>query len=80
MPPPDGQIFKNSFLGKFKHTVSMTVFISIVLIPGCKNDPDHYTRGIGIYPGDPREDFSPSIENGDACADRTNLKRKIKIG
>jgi hypothetical protein len=33
-------------------------------LPAATNAP--YTQGIGIYPGDPREDFSPSIVPADA--------------
>ncbi|MCX6255613.1 MAG: discoidin domain-containing protein [Bacteroidia bacterium] len=33
----------------------------LILIGGCKHRADHYTRGVGIYPGNPAEDFSPNL-------------------
>ncbi len=39
------------------------VFImSLTLFSGCSNNENfYYTRGTGIYPGDPEEDFAPSL-------------------
>jgi hypothetical protein len=33
----------------------------IALFPGCKQNSEKYTRGVGVYPGNPAEDFSPSL-------------------
>jgi hypothetical protein len=38
------------------------LFLS-VSITGCRNQ-DYYTRGVGIYPGNPPEDFSPELVPG----------------
>ena len=37
----------------------------LMLLAGCKQGSDNYTRGVGIYPGDPKEDFSPKLVSGD---------------
>jgi hypothetical protein len=34
-----------------------------MLAYGCKQGSDRYTRGIGIYPGDPAENFSPDLKS-----------------
>jgi len=36
--------------------VGLTIFLS-----GCRQNADKYTRGVGIYPGNPAEDFSPVL-------------------
>jgi len=28
---------------------------------GCKKNTDKYNHGVGIYPGNPQEDFSPNL-------------------
>ncbi|HZY24369.1 MAG TPA: discoidin domain-containing protein, partial [Bacteroidales bacterium] len=38
-----------------------TVFCLLVLLNSCKHKTDYYSRGVGIYPGNPREDFSPTL-------------------
>ncbi len=37
------------------------VICLLMLFAGCKQKSDHYTRGAGIYPGNPKEDFSPEL-------------------
>ncbi len=37
-------------------------FCFFVFCIGCNKDKNRYTRGIGIYPGLPGEDFSPALE------------------
>ncbi len=40
----------------------LVLFISIVIVLcGCHQKADYYTRGIGVYPGKPAEDFSPNL-------------------
>jgi len=36
------------------------IFLSAIFT-GCQQKSDNYTRGIGIYPGNPTEDFSPKL-------------------
>ncbi len=38
----------------------------LMLASSCNNADTHYTRGIGIYPGNPKEDFSPTFAEGSA--------------
>lgn len=33
----------------------------LILLSGCKQRADYYSRGVGIYPGKPAEDFSPTL-------------------
>jgi|GEM_PF-1674227 len=40
--------------------LSGIVFLA-ALFTACNQKAEQYTRGIGIYPGDPREDFSPVL-------------------
>jgi hypothetical protein len=48
-----------------KHTKSIFQFARLiflsVIFSGCQQKSDHYTRGIGIYPGNLAEDFSPKL-------------------
>ncbi len=37
------------------------IILLLISLSGCKQSPDRYTRGIGIYPGNPAEDFSPVL-------------------
>jgi hypothetical protein len=41
---------------------------------GCKQGKDHYTRGVGIYPGDPSEDCSPIL-----VVDRRNYRNIARL-
>lgn len=41
-------------------SVALAAFI-MLLFAGCNRNTDRYTRGIGIYPGRPSEDFSPRL-------------------
>lgn len=34
---------------------------SVLLLTGCKQNSVQYSRGVGIYPGNPSEDFSPAL-------------------
>ncbi len=38
------------------------LLIIIIFLAGCKHGDDYYSRGIGVYPGNPSENFSPSLE------------------
>ena len=38
-----------------------SVTCMLISITGCKQKTDSYTRGVGIYPGNPKEDFSPIL-------------------
>jgi hypothetical protein len=47
-------------------TTTRSIFVTAIfclsfLVTGCKLIPHIYNRGVGIYPGDPREDYSPSL-------------------
>jgi beta-galactosidase/beta-glucuronidase len=33
----------------------------LISLTGCRQTTDNYTRGVGIYPGSPKEDFSPNL-------------------
>lgn len=55
---------------KIFNILSLCGMVTSVLLGGCKQKnasiefqerSDYYTRGIGVYPGEPREDFSPSL-------------------
>ncbi|MFH0843143.1 MAG: discoidin domain-containing protein [Bacteroidota bacterium] len=37
------------------------IVLLVMLFAGCTLESGKYTRGVGIYPGDPGEDFSPSL-------------------
>jgi len=37
------------------------LFCLLVMFSGCKKEADYYTSGVGIYPGNPLEDFSPDL-------------------
>jgi beta-galactosidase/beta-glucuronidase len=37
------------------------VFCFLVLLSSCKQKTDYYSRGVGIYPGNPKEDYSPRL-------------------
>jgi hypothetical protein len=52
-------------------TFSLT---AIELLTTCKQDSDVYTRGIGIYPGNPTEDFSPAL-----APDNKNYRNLAKL-
>jgi beta-galactosidase/beta-glucuronidase len=51
-----------------KNKSALCIFLgilSIILsIGGCRQKTDYFTRGIGIYPGKPSEDFSPKLIAG----------------
>jgi hypothetical protein len=36
-------------------------FCFLVLLSNCKQKTDYYSRGVGIYPGNPKEDYSPNL-------------------
>ena len=46
----------------------------IILISACKQNDGKFTRGIGIYPGNPAEDFSPTL-----VADNDNYRNIAKL-
>ena len=35
------------------------------MLSSCTQNNNYYTRGVGIYPGNPKEDFSPELVKGD---------------
>ena len=37
------------------------ILIVTLFLTGCKHGDDYYSRGIGVYPGNPSEDFSPVL-------------------
>lgn len=46
----------------------------IILLQGCGKKTNYYTRGIGIYPGNPDEDFSPVL-----VADNNNYRNIARL-
>ncbi|MBE9511097.1 MAG: hypothetical protein IMY71_09480 [Bacteroidetes bacterium] len=46
----------------------------LISFSGCKNGADYYTRGVGIYPGNPAEDFSPNL-----VVDKINYRNLAKL-
>src|ERR1035437_4364000 len=38
-----------------------SVICLLIALAGCNQKSDKYTRGVGIYPGNPKEDFSPNL-------------------
>ena len=45
-----------------KNKLWLIIAASGMLIAGCKeNDSDHYSRGLGLYPGNPKEHFAPDL-------------------
>lgn len=47
----------------------ITIVLPAILLTCCKPQDKGYTRGIGVYPGNPDEDFSP-----DLCVDNTTYR------
>jgi hypothetical protein len=39
----------------------LLIVMLVLLYPGCRNEITDYTRGVGIYPGNPVENFSPDL-------------------
>lgn len=56
------KIIEDLFLNNIKSFLYPLALLLIIPFQACKNDDGQYSRGIGIYPGDPREDFSPVME------------------
>src|ERR1035437_2771918 len=50
------------------------IMCSLILFSGCNHNTDNYTRGIGIYPGNPSEDFSPTL-----VPDNVNYRNIAKL-
>ncbi len=50
------------------------VLCLVILLSGCKTNTGRYSRGIGIYPGDPAEDFSPAL-----VADKDNYRNLARL-
>jgi hypothetical protein len=40
------------------------IFLFLHMMSGCKQNTDKYNHGVGIYPGNPEEDFSPNLVPG----------------
>jgi len=58
-----------------KSVFSLTGIVCLlILFSGCKNGADYYTRGVGIYPGNPAEDFSPNL-----VVDKKNYRNLAKL-
>ncbi len=52
----------------------IVIFCLFLLISGCSQKTEKYTRGVGVYPGDPKEDFSPVL-----VADNDNYRNLAKL-
>jgi len=50
------------------------IFCSLTLCYGCQQKADNFTRGVGVYPGNPAEDFSPML-----VADNENYRNLAKL-
>src|ERR1035437_2678267 len=59
---------KNSFV------LLTGIICSLILSSGCNHNAEDYTRGVGIYPGNPSEDFSPTL-----VADNENYRNIAKL-
>lgn len=46
----------------------------LILFSGCKHGPDYYSKGVGLYPGNPAEDFSPAL-----ATDTGNYRNLAKL-
>jgi len=46
----------------------------VILFTNCKQKAEYYSRGVGIYPGNPAEDFSPKLS-----ADNENYRNIAKL-
>ena len=47
--------------------ISFILFSAFLAFTGCNSVNEDYTRGIGIYPGDKNEDFSPILKVDNDC-------------
>src|SRR4030042_6675742 len=60
-----------------KNTKSFYILAGIVMmsfmISGCSQKADSFSRGVGMYPGNPEEDFSPALVADNA--DYRNIAR-----
>jgi Exo-beta-D-glucosaminidase Ig-fold domain/Glycosyl hydrolases family 2/F5/8 type C domain/Glycosyl hydrolases family 2, sugar binding domain len=45
----------------YKYIILIIILFQALLLSACKHNSHDYTRGVGIYPGDPSEDFSPDL-------------------
>ena len=45
---------------RMRISIFLNVIVILFIIFGCNKGPDYYTKGVGIYPGDPSEDFGPA--------------------
>jgi len=61
---------------KTKHSLFILpgIVLMSIMIFGCSQKADKYTRGVGIYPGDPKEDFSPVL-----VTDNTNYRNLARL-
>jgi len=50
------------------------IFCFLIIFIGCKQKTDYYTSGVGIYPGNQAEDFSPSF-----VVDKGNYRNLAKL-
>ena len=50
------------------------ILFFLIILPGCKQKTDIYNRGVGIYPGNPKEDFSPTL-----VVDNTTYRNIAKL-
>ncbi len=46
---------------RINHNILLLLLCQVLLHSSCKHNPHLYTRGVGIYPGSPIEDFSPTL-------------------
>ncbi len=50
---------------KLTFTILSGILCLVILVSGCSRKTDKYTRGVGIYPGDPKEYSGPSLVTDD---------------
>jgi beta-galactosidase/beta-glucuronidase len=61
---------------KTKSTIFLlaAVICMLISVSGCNQKSEIFTRGVGIYPGNPKEDFSPSL-----VTDNKNYRNLAKL-
>jgi hypothetical protein len=59
---------------KHLHFILPGIIALFMVIFGCNQNTDKYSRGVGIYPGDPAEDFSPVL-----VTDNSNYRNLARL-
>jgi hypothetical protein len=59
---------------KHLHFILSGIIAMFMVIPGCNQSTGKYSRGVGIYPGNPAEDFSPVL-----VTDNSNYRNLARL-